>query len=310
MFSSCNVYQNKLLITRIVIHAPVNVFCDAGVKLFNDARQLAINFPECVELREVYAGRQLQLERLHLVWLQLSSTAEDRGGGPNEPEGESAWLAGCLGRFMDGVRAPTPGAHVHGAITGRIGTFGVAGNGGAATQPRAPAAQPGGAAGGSGGGGTPAPAAGTGHGTPPTVRGAAGSGGTTGGGSGPGTRGAGGMTVGVHFPVSKQIVGAHIGIDGPTKNCWGCSKAGHYRGECPEEYGKLGMGKALPGFDRDGVKIPGAWNGDEPRKKTFVAWVAFLANRAVYPSGGAVASGLRGAPDLAAFQERAANARP
>ena len=151
MFSSCNVYQNKLLITRIVIHAPVNVFCDAGVKLFNDARQLAINFPECVELREVYAGRQLQLERLHLVWLQLSSTAEDRGGGPNEPEGESVWLAGCLGRFMDGVRAPTPGAHVHGAITGRIGTFGVAGNGGAATHTRAPAAQPGGAAGGSGG---------------------------------------------------------------------------------------------------------------------------------------------------------------
>ena len=41
-----------------------------------------------------------------------------------------------------------------------------------------------------------------------------------------------------------------------------------------------------------------------------MVWVAFFANRAVYPSGGAVASGLRGAPDLAAFQERAANASP
>ena len=48
----------------------------------------------------------------------------------------------------------------------------------------------------------------------------------------------------------------------------------------------MGLGMALPVWDRDGVKIPGAWNGDEPRRKTFVAWEAFLANRAVYPSGG------------------------
>ena len=52
---------------------------EALQEAFNDAWQLAINFPECVELREECAGRQLQLERLRLVWLQLSSTVGSGG---------------------------------------------------------------------------------------------------------------------------------------------------------------------------------------------------------------------------------------
>ena len=89
-----------------------------------------------------------------------------------------------------------------------------------------------------------------------------------------------------------------------------CNKAGHYKGECLEEYGKLGPNQALPVWDRNGDKIPACWNGDEPKRKTFGLWLTFFASRAVFPSGGAVGSGLRGAPDLAAFKERAANARP
>ena len=181
---------------------------------FNEARQLAINLPECVEIREVCAGRQLQLERLHLVWMQLSSTPEDREGGSNKPGGGSAWLAGCLWQFMDGVRAPTHSAAHVPAITGRVGTFGVAGNWGVTVQPPAPAAQPAGAAGGSRVGGVLAPTTGSSHSTPPAASGAGSRGGGTAGGRiGLGTRGGGGLLVGMHFPASKQIVGTHEVMD-------------------------------------------------------------------------------------------------
>ena len=116
---------------------------------YNEARKLAVEFPECIELREVCAGRGLQLDWIPLVWTQLAATIKERGSG--EAETGSEWHAGCLARFMDGVRATTQSsAFVHAAITGRSGAFGAGSNAGAPAAKQAPPAQTGGTAGSSG----------------------------------------------------------------------------------------------------------------------------------------------------------------
>ena len=116
------------------------------------------------------------------------------------------------------------------------------------------------------------------------------------------------LVVGIHAPASKLVIGDVIGIAGQVRECWNCSKPGHYKGECPVAYGR--EGKPLPGWDKDGERKPGAWNGDEPKKATYKAWVRFLSDKNNFPSGQAEVAGLREAATLADFQERADNARP
>ena len=105
-------------------------------------------------------------------------------------------------------------------------------------------------------------------------------------------------------------MGTEIGIDGPGKGfkCWTCHAVGeHYKGECPLAWSKLGT--ALPGFSKDGDKLTRAWHDDVPRRKTYAKWVEFLKDPANYPAGEAVPANVRDAPDMAQFEDRAANAR-
>ena len=105
-------------------------------------------------------------------------------------------------------------------------------------------------------------------------------------------------------------MGTELGVEGPgpTFVCWGCKqRAGHYKGECPEAWGK--KGKPLPGYDKDGVRTTKGWHDDVPRKRTYVKWVEFLKDTDNYPAGGAVPANVQDAPELAAFEERAINAR-
>ena len=82
----------------------------------------------------------------------------------------------------------------------------------------------------------------------------------------------------------------------------------YYRGECPVAWSKLG--KALPGFDMDGDKVTRSWHADIPRRKTYAKWMEFLKDATNYPAGDAVPANVRDAPDVAQFEDRAANARP
>jgi hypothetical protein len=206
---------------------------------------------------------------------------------------------------MDGVCASsTSSEKVRAAIEERGGGFGSGGSlkhAAAVAGATAPGAS-------AGGGGTKvqwanpvvaAPSGAKSTGTQPTARATK---------PAPAATRAGALLVGIHSPVSKMVIGDHIGIEGPPRTCWTCSKPGHYKGECPVAYGRIG--KALPGWDKDGDRKTGAWNGDEPKKATYKAWVRFLSDKNNFPSGQAEVAGLRDAATLSSFQERADNARP
>ena len=112
----------------------------------------------------------------------------------------------------------------------------------------------------------------------------------------------------IHAPLSKQIIGDKIGVEPPGSKCWGCNRTGHFKGECPVEWGKAF--KPLPGWDLKGERKLAEWNGEEPKKATFVAWVKFLQSKDNFPAGCAVAANVQDAPELGHYQERAKNARP
>jgi hypothetical protein len=114
----------------------------------------------------------------------------------------------------------------------------------------------------------------------------------------------------VSIPCSKSIVGVKIGLEGPGPNfrCWGCAKTGvgHYKGECPKFWGS--KGRPLPGFNARGELEADQWIGDEPKRATFKNWVSFLEDSGNFPTGAEPAN-IDGAPDMEAFQDRAAHAR-
>ena len=56
--------------------------------------------------------------------------------------------------------------------------------------------------------------------------------------------------------------------------------------------------------------MPAEWNGDEPKRANYKAWVTLFMDARVFPSGQAEVSGVRSAPILDYFMERARNARP
>ena len=114
------------------------------------------------------------------------------------------------------------------------------------------------------------------------------------------------MKIQKHAPVSAAIVGAHMGSAAPAATCWECNIVGHYKGECPTAWGRLGH--PLPGWTKDGKRKPGDWNGGEPKRKVFKEWLKFVQDGTCFPAGKAEFAALKDAPDFEAYKERARNA--
>eukprot|EP00961_Rhodomonas_salina_P053299 714686-Rhodomonas_salina.1 len=82
------------------------------------------------------------------------------------------------------------------------------------------------------------------------------------------------------MPQAKGIVGVDTGcaVDVVVK----CNKChlpgdgglGHRRFECPVQFAEDNPGKAMPGFDTHGAKIPGAWVGNNITADTKKQWLA------------------------------------
>ena len=267
---------------------------------YNDALAVCRTFPESIHLREVCAGRQRQLKQLPTIWEQLNVKQRSiaSGAAGSDFDSDLAWRMGWIHLLFDGARAST-------SVAASIRTIAEEKGGNFRTGPscgvrQAPAVSPGSSGGGSS-----------------TTPGGAGSGPVTrGGGVAPGAGAPkaakpakiGLVMFGVHFPISKDVIGDMIGIEGPVKPCWDCKQQGHSAGECPVVYGRAG--KPLPGWNKDGDKIAAAWHADEPRRATYKAWLAFFGDRTIFASGRAQEARVRNAPTLDQFQERADNARP
>jgi hypothetical protein len=285
-------------------------------------------FPKCPMVVEVAAGRERQRSRLEAFMTSISKTVKLGAARKMESE-RPQYMAGAYIRFFEGFNsAPAASEQVDKQYMSAGSGFS------AAAAPQGATGVGRGAGSGAGGAGFSSPGAGAGG------RGGAGqAGGALAGASGLGrgaptgqgkkqvsfqtgtqrqqqqqqqqNSGASGCRLGVHIPCSKAIVGPEIGIEGPgrTFKCWTCDAVGqHYKGECPVAWGKLG--KTLPGFDKDGDKLTRAWNDDVPKRKTYDKWVKFLKDADNYPAGEAVPANVRDAPDMAQFEDRAANARP
>ena len=82
--------------------------------------------------------------------------------------------------------------------------------------------------------------------------------------------------------------------------CHRCGEKGHWKGECPVFWGE--QGKPLPGWKKNGKKDRAGWDGDNPTKATFKAWLQFVKENF---SGGSQAASLDGAPDITDYQDRA-----
>ena len=106
--------------------------------------------------------------------------------------------------------------------------------------------------------------------------------------------------VGHTLPSSAVVIGPALGLEGPTFACNCCGEKGHWKGECPRFWGE--QDKPLPGWRKDGRKDRAAWEGDNPTKATFKAWLQFVKEN--FPKGGHPAA-MDGAPDMNDYQHRA-----
>ena len=85
---------------------------------------------------------------------------------------------------------------------------------------------------------------------------------------------------GANAPQAKGIVG--VDTSGAVDVVVKCNKChlpgdgglGHRRFECPLQFAEDNPGKAMPGFDTHGAKIPGAWVGNNITADTKQQWLA------------------------------------
>jgi hypothetical protein len=263
---------------------------------FNDALSAATTYPDSILLREVCAGRSQQLKLLHTVWDQLSGKSVFGGSlgvASTHPDRQLQFTMGAAKCLFDGARTSTSVAATMQATYEAGGSmFSVPS--GVAVASRVHGAAPIATGCGSGGGSTTVSVARGGSAptaAPPSTK----------------TKRTRDVVIQVHMPVLADIIGTKIGLAGPLLPCWSCQKKGHSQGECPLAYGKLGI--ALPGWDLKGNKVSGEWNPNEPKRATYKAWVALFQDTTAFPSGQAEHSGVRSAPPLGHFQERADHAR-
>jgi hypothetical protein len=107
---------------------------------------------------------------------------------------------------------------------------------------------------------------------------------------------------------SSTVIGKGLGKTKPPKtNCAVCDKAGHWRADCPEAWGKAG--KPLLDFSSRGKRLANAWEDGNPTKETFAKWVIFLQDKDNFPHGARVFP-RDGAPSLNDFKRAARHGAP
>ena len=82
-------------------------------------------------------------------------------------------------------------------------------------------------------------------------------------------------TVGYAWPTAAAHLGPALGILKKGK-CRGCDAVGHDYFECPKHFFDM-YNQAMPGYDRDGAKVPNYWHEGQdsngPSKAIASAWV-------------------------------------
>ena len=295
---NANITDGNMAGMLVGIHAFQEHIEDEVREAYEDARLLAERFPLCVQLTELCAGRDQQLQQLPIMWAQIASAFSDVKSASGSRD---EWLMGCWAGFFEGFTAVTIAtATVQASILSRGQAVLASGSGGYGSGVAQGAAISVGSVGGTGVTTKLVSFA------PGTASGA-GTGGNVSVGAGRTDGSAGNKCkLEVNAPLSKDILGDVIGLDGPGVACWECGTQGHYKGECALAWGRLG--RPLPGWDKNGKKKPGDWNKAEPKRKTYGAWVKFLEDVGNFPAGGAEFLALTDAPDLDRFKERARSA--
>ena len=96
---------------------------------------------------------------------------------------------------------------------------------------------------------------------------------------GPGELGPGSRVLGKTCPNSVEIIGKDTpGAVAKFGKCNACGEtnqhfSSHEAWECPKEFAKKEHGRTLPGFDKNGERVPSQWNKDSIEKAVKVQWL-------------------------------------
>ena len=276
-------------------------------------------YPSCIQLKEVAAGRDVIAASIPALFAEIDRRLGD-SCDPSASTSQIQLLTGSWGLFMEGFKATSvmpASLHARTLVMGQAFAQGASGSSSGGSG--------GGGGGGGGGGSSSFGGGGSGGGGSSSGKGSGGGGDGGSGstsdshGSSPGSSSSSGLFPGLkpfgrgkcetghHFPCSSEIVGNVVGIDILNIVCNKCQSSSHGKGECPTDWGE--WGRQLPGFSKSGKRLGSKWNGSEPKRATFVEWVAFLEDKDNFPKG-ARAARYPGSPGISEFRDRAKKAPP
>jgi hypothetical protein len=87
-----------------------------------------------------------------------------------------------------------------------------------------------------------------------------------------------GKATGERMPIAAAIIGASThGAQIIDKECAECGVVGHRRFECPRKFYAEWPGRGMPGFARDGSRVPSSWNGDDITAATKKQWLRMVS---------------------------------
>ena len=116
---NANITDGNMAGMLVGIHAFQEHIEDEVREAYEDARLLAERFPLCVQLTELCAGRDQQLQQLPIMWAQIASAFSDVTSASGSRD---EWLMGCWAGFFEGFTAVTTAtATVQASILSRRG---------------------------------------------------------------------------------------------------------------------------------------------------------------------------------------------
>jgi hypothetical protein len=87
-----------------------------------------------------------------------------------------------------------------------------------------------------------------------------------------------GKATGERMPIAAAIIGASThGAQVIDKECAECGITGHRKFECPRKFYAEWPGRGMPGFSRDGSRVPSSWDGDDITAATKKQWLRMIS---------------------------------